>query len=325
MKDGRPVFVSEVASGLACECSCPECGEELVARNREFPGRKRVRHFQHARVSSCPGGFETVMHRMAKDVVATATGLLLPRWASGDVVIEHEPLAIVASQLEVPMLGGAARPDAIVRGVAADVAFDALCVEIRVHHAVDELKRALLESNGVDTIEIDLSNVDDDAFADPTAFQYEILMNPANRHWIHLANASFVAHRADAALIHVEDVSVSERVIITKTGRSLTVLDQWAFLVKPGSRERVRLQIPDETVGEDPQPYPRGMHTFSGRSLTADKWGHLRFRYKTYLNQIQMNPRQTDALQRNLFEATGNSAGPGFNVRVRDWKGDPGY
>ena len=60
MKDGRPVLVSDVALGLECGCRCPECGEALVARNRDFPGRRRVRHFQHARTSSCPGGCDNV-------------------------------------------------------------------------------------------------------------------------------------------------------------------------------------------------------------------------------------------------------------------------
>lgn len=324
MRDGRPVFVSDVALGLDCGCSCPECGEPLIARNRDFAGRRRVRHFQHARASSCPGGFETAIHRMAKEVLATSNAVLLPRWASGDVVIEPEPLAVVSVRLEVPLLDGAARPDALLRGMAEEIEFDVLCVEVRVHHAVDEPKRDLLATNGLDTMEIDLSGLTDEAVADPVTFRYEVLDNPANRHWIHLSRASFVAQRADQALIEVEDLTVSERVIITKAGRPFTIREQWAFLVKPGSRDRVRIQIPDETVGEDAHPYPRGMHTISGRSITVDQWGRLRLRYKMYLDQIQMNPPEPQAAQRGLFETADGSEGPGFNVRVRNWKGLPG-
>ena len=324
MCDGRPVFVSDVPLGLGCGCTCPECGEPLIARNRDFPGRRRVRHFQHARASSCPGGLETAIHRMAKEVLATSAAVLLPRWASGDVAIEPESLAIVSARLEVPLIDGAARPDVLLRGMAKEIQFDVLCVEVRVHHAVDAPKRDLLATNGLDTMEIDLSGLTDEAIADPVAFRYQVLENPANRHWVHLSRASYVAQRADKALIEVEDPTVSERILITKAGRPFTIREQWAFLVKPGSRDRVRIQIPDETVGEDPQPYPRGMHTISGRSITVDQWGRLRLRYKMYLDQIQMNPPDPQAAQRGLFEAADGSEGPGFNVRVRDWKGRPG-
>ena len=95
------------------------------------------------------------------------------------------------------------------------------------------------------------------------------------------------------------------------------------FLVKPGSRDRIRIQIPDETVGEDAQRYPRGMHTISARSITVDQWGRLRLRYKIYLDQIEMNPPKPQAAQRDLFEAAAGE-GPGFLVRVRNWKGPPG-
>ncbi|MFS8413483.1 hypothetical protein EIQ10_20510 [Xanthomonas campestris pv. campestris] len=325
MKDGRPVFVSDVALGLDCGCICPECGEALVARNRDFPGRRRVRHFQHARTSSCPGGFESAVHRMAKEVLATADALSLPRWASGDIVIEPESLAIVNARAEVPLLDGAIRPDVLVHGMASDIEFDVLCVEIRVHHEIDDPKRDLLATSGVDTIEIDLSGLNDEAVADPVAFRCEVLENLANRCWVNLSRASYVAKRADKALIEIEDLAVSERVIITKKGRPFTIREQWGFLVKPGSRERVRIQIPDETVGEDAQPYPRGMHTISSRSITVDQWGRLRLRYKMYLDQIQMNSLHPDDIQRGLFDGADVSRGPGFNVRVRDWKGYPGY
>lgn len=47
---------------------------------------------------------------MAKDVLATADAVLLPRWASGDVVIEPELLGIATAGLEVPLLEGPPGP-----------------------------------------------------------------------------------------------------------------------------------------------------------------------------------------------------------------------
>jgi len=323
LREGKLLFVADVPLGLECGCTCPECGEELVARNRDFEGRQRVRHFQHASTSSCPGGVETAVHRMAKDILGSAEWVLLPRWASGDVVIEPEVLSVVDARLEVPLLDGATRPDVLFYGLAAEVEFDAMCVEVRVHHAVDDAKRELLAMHGMDVIEIDLSHIDDKTLADPVAFRREVLENADNRRWIHLACGQYVAERAEKAVIEVEDTTVTERVIITKAGRPFTVREQWAFLVKPGSREPIRIQIPDETVGELAEPYPRGLHSISGRSITVDQWGRLRLRYKMYLDQIRMNPPETGNPQLGLFETEGN-AGPGFSVRQRDWKGVPG-
>lgn len=325
LQDGRLRFVGDVPLGLECGCTCPECGENLIARNRDFEGRKRVRHFQHARASLCPGGLETAVHRMAKEVLNTADAFVMPRWASGDVVIEPRVLSVVDSRLEVSLLDGATRPDVLLHGFSTDIEFDQLCVEVRVHHAVDETKSELLATHGLDVVEIDLSGLDDETLADPDAFRREVLENADNRRWIHLACGRYVAKGADRALIQVEDTTVTERVITTKAGSPFTIREQAAFLVKPESREPFRMQIPDETVGESVEPYPRGLYSISARSISVDQWGRLRLRFKMYLDQIQMNRPETGEPQSGLFEGASDSAGPGFNVRERTWKRLPGF
>lgn len=323
-RDGRLWFVGEVPAGLACGCVCPVCGERLVARNKDFEGRKRIRHFQHAGTSRCPGGVETAVHRMAKQVLASADAVLLPRWASGDVVIEPELLWVRASRLEVALLDGAARPDAVVQGEAGTVEFGELCIEIRVHHAVDDAKRQLLASHGKDVVEIDLSALDDETIADQAAFRRSVLETAGNRTWINLARGSFVAERTGRAVILIEDTTLSERIIPTENGGSLTVLQQPALLIKRGSCEPVRIQIPDATVGESAEAYPRGLHTIAPRSFTVGPWGNLRLRFKLYLDQIEMNPPADNSPQRGLFERTSDPSRYGFSVRQREWKGHPG-
>lgn len=324
LRDGRFLFVNEVPSGIGCGCVCPECGMPLIARNREFEGRQRARHFQHARATACRGGWETAVHRMAKAVLADAGSVILPRWTSGDIEIEPSRLAIADSRLEVSLLDGGVRADVVLRGAVDEVELMQLCVEIRVHHAVDTFKREALIQNGVDAIEIDLSRLNEEAVADSLAFRKHVLDNDSNRHWVNLATARYVADRAARALIEVEDSTVTERVITTKAGRPFTIREQWAYLVKPGSREPVRLQIPDETVGEEALPYPRGLHSISARSVTVGQWGRVRLRYKIYLDQIEMNPPDATEAQIGLFEDQNIGDGPGFRVRQRKWKGTPG-
>ncbi len=64
--DGRLVRASEVPAGLECGCSCPACGAPLVARR----GEMRVAHFAHATDRTCASAQETMLHKLAKQMIA---------------------------------------------------------------------------------------------------------------------------------------------------------------------------------------------------------------------------------------------------------------
>ena len=57
------VHVDNVAKGLACNCYCPACKEQLVAKNR---GTQRIHHFAHVSGADCEGAYETMLHKLAK-------------------------------------------------------------------------------------------------------------------------------------------------------------------------------------------------------------------------------------------------------------------
>ena len=71
------VFVDDVPNGLACNCRCPKCHELLVAKNG---GEIKVHHFAHANGSECKGAYETALHIMAKEIIATEKTLMLPKY-----------------------------------------------------------------------------------------------------------------------------------------------------------------------------------------------------------------------------------------------------
>ena len=57
-RNGKAVRVSEVSRGLACECVCPGCGGQLVAKK----GMQRAHHFAHANTVDCDGLGESALH-----------------------------------------------------------------------------------------------------------------------------------------------------------------------------------------------------------------------------------------------------------------------
>lgn len=224
LKGGTLHFVSDVTSGLKCGCVCPQCHQPLVARNKPSPDRRRVFHFQHARTSTCAGGRESAIHRMAKEILARAPMLLLPEWRSGEIVIPALPLTVQGtSAMEVPLLDGALRPDVLVNGECAGNTLAPLLIEVRVHHAVDPAKRALFKANRFSVIEIDLSDVTDDQLLDATAFHHLVLEQAGNRSWIHLADAAFMTAATEHAVIEIVDAELRERALETKTGRNSKV------------------------------------------------------------------------------------------------------
>ncbi|RYD94261.1 MAG: hypothetical protein EOP61_21980, partial [Sphingomonadales bacterium] len=74
-RDGTLVHVSQVPSGLACNCVCPACGRVLIARK----GAIKMEHFGHYGVGNgCGRNAETNAHSWAKDVLGREKRVLLP-------------------------------------------------------------------------------------------------------------------------------------------------------------------------------------------------------------------------------------------------------
>lgn len=327
LKAGRLHFASEVPHGIDCGCFCPECGAELAARNRNFPGRKRVFHFQHVGKVNCGGGREGAIHRMAKEVAASARSFMLPAWRSGQVEVPATELQVLGQpETEVRLAEGVLRSDVTLHGASGEVPLGPLHVEIRYRHAVDATKAMLLKKHCLSAIEIDLSHLSDEQVLDADEFRRAVLADSSNRKWVHLADAAFIAAMADKALIEIVSPEVSSRALTTKKGKGLTVIEQHAILHKPGTREECKFQIPDATVNEEPIPYPPGLYSISDRSITINEWQQLRLRYKLFLDEIEMDPDgESGPEQLGLLDERDVSHGPFFRVRSRRWKGRPGF
>ena len=76
LRNNRIVHISEIPitnKGKNCGCTCPDCGDALLARL----GNKNVRHFAHSS-SDCGSTGETALHLFAKEVLTKRLELKVP-------------------------------------------------------------------------------------------------------------------------------------------------------------------------------------------------------------------------------------------------------
>ena len=146
-KDGRMVHVGAVPQGLACGCVCPACKSPLVARK----GAVKVAHFAHHADRSCANALETMLHRLAKQVIADRLEVALPAVQAHGHTLQEATLArfdrVVLEQWLDPV-----RPD-----IVAARNGRRLLIEIHVTNPCDPGKLAKLAEAGLSAIEIDLS------------------------------------------------------------------------------------------------------------------------------------------------------------------------
>jgi hypothetical protein len=200
LRNGLMWPAKSVENGLACGCRCPGCDAPLVSRNL---GTRRRAHFAHHNHPDCPGGFESAIHRMAKQLICERASLLLPAWTDAESMpnpptmaddagrlhrgVEVELPARTASFSEVAseVAMGDYRPDVI----AADDEGE-LLIEIRVSNAVDDDKTRRVQSEGRRMLEIDLSKITLEEAEDPERFESLVLATVSNRTWLSFPQAT---------------------------------------------------------------------------------------------------------------------------------------
>ena len=129
--DGTMCHISDVPSGLECNCVCPKCRTQLVARK----GPKNEHHFGHHGVGDeqpCIGGPETALHKFAKEELGFRRELVVPqqiiidrlgRWEGSPNKIVRFNSAVLENKM------GEIVPDLIVRIGERD-----LLIEFAVTH-----------------------------------------------------------------------------------------------------------------------------------------------------------------------------------------------
>lgn len=224
LKDGRVWAPSEVPKGKACGCICPGCHAPLSAKAQE--SRRKRPHFAHLVDTGCHTGRETGIHERAKQLIADHRRLVIPAWTGDPIDMPNPPHArdedgrlhwgrqvdyptrnMELRDIEIERSFGTYQPD-----VVAWDAVGELLIEIRVTHAVGDIKAARVQAEGRRMVEVDLSQLHRDIPHDLAAFEHAVLDDPANRSWISCPEA--VAEWQDSKLELDEQVAARNREIV---------------------------------------------------------------------------------------------------------------
>ncbi|PZR20756.1 MAG: hypothetical protein DI539_09820 [Flavobacterium psychrophilum] len=166
---GRVLHISEAENGLSCHCHCFECKEKLEA----VQGRKKEWHFRHNSNINCKGGPETALHKLAKQIIAENTQMVLP----GVNLTYKEP------KLEQ-------RLEHFIPDVTVATEYGNVHIEIRVSHPVDLIKEQFYKDNALPSIEINLNTISfsitpqelSQLLLNTAKFKHFIYWHPAEKH-----------------------------------------------------------------------------------------------------------------------------------------------
>lgn len=169
--DGKLVHVNDVSTGLSCNCFCPHCKSELVAKN---DGNRRVHHFAHINGSDCVGAIESALHKMAKDILKEHKLVMLPAVHRNETGRQMSFCKVEAEAFDKEL---SLRPDCV--GYRENGQF--VWIEFKRTHEVDVKKAGKIVSAKIDCVEIDLNSCE----LDPIKVRHFIETCTENRKWIY--------------------------------------------------------------------------------------------------------------------------------------------
>lgn len=137
---GTIVHISEVASGLDCDCICDKCHVPLNAKK----GQIRTHHFAH-QLSNCDGNHESLMHQRAKELIAENKCLSVP------TVNRSQIVNFQAANIEVAI-------DKFRVDVVCAINNRYCHIEVAVTHPCNQEKIDFFRTNNLPLLEIYLDN-----------------------------------------------------------------------------------------------------------------------------------------------------------------------
>lgn len=190
IRNGKEFHITEVESGLSCNCKCPCCGEDLVAK-KGIKDKPQI-HFAHRSKITCEHAYETSLHYEAKRIIEKKKQISLPyrkpyfeshnlnkffSWYS-----DNNKLGIIESRkYEVTNVVLEKKLHKIVPDIICHISGKPLLVEIAVTSKIKEEKSKKIKEIGLPVIEIDISGLN--RVVDEKELELNIMGNPNNKKW----------------------------------------------------------------------------------------------------------------------------------------------
>lgn len=146
LKDDNLVSIDEVESGLACECLCPGCKKQLIAKK----GNIKIHHFAHYKTVDCKGGIETALHVLSKELIASSKTFITPILYYPNTNFEIFPeIEIPIDKVTLEKRLGEIIPDVIIESKGKK-----LLIEVVVNNPISRDKMRKIVSENIPTIVI---------------------------------------------------------------------------------------------------------------------------------------------------------------------------
>ena len=190
IRNGIEYHISEVESGLKCDCICPACGERLIAKKGE--NIKPQNHFAHKSQLQCEYAYETSVHYEAKRILNKYKKITLayrkPIFDTFNLNDFYNKASnkqklglIVPKTYEINNVMLEKKLHDIVPDIICTIQGKPVIIEIAVTSKVKDEKQEKIENIGIPVIEIDLSKLDRDI--DEKDLELNVIENVYNKKW----------------------------------------------------------------------------------------------------------------------------------------------
>lgn len=213
LREGILTSIRHVPSGLACNCLCPACLQPLIARK----GDSKAHHFAHHRSPDCPFAGETMLHLMAKNILAAEKQIKLP-----PLFVGAYPLPILPARMfYFDHVWLEHKIHDVIPDLFVQKGRKKLFIEIACTHPCPLSKQKIIKRLGIAALEIDLSPMISalSAAGEPLEEQTvrrSLIDSDDNRNWLFnpKQNALEKALRERSERKNVKSIGKGERAVL---------------------------------------------------------------------------------------------------------------
>lgn len=190
IRNGNQYHISEVESGLKCDCVCPACGEQLIAKKGE--NIKPHNHFAHKSKIQCEYAYETSIHFDGKRILEKNRKVCLP---FREPVFNTSNLndfynktlntkrlgTIIPKTYQIDNVVIEKKLHDIVPDLKCTIKGKPIIIEIAVTSKIKVEKQERIENIGIPVIEVDLSKMD--RTVNEKDIELNVIENINNKTW----------------------------------------------------------------------------------------------------------------------------------------------